>query len=309
VAISGCEYWDKTSERDHCSIRPGRSRYWWQTEIDFAVIGQQLPGIIIRMSWYYAQNNEKVGPISDGEFDRLVGQGTVTPATLVWREGMPNWQAYGEIAVPARAYPPAADGVRCIECGDFFTADEVIKLSPGFVCGRCKPVVMQKISEGVMQSGVEEIRKAHINHEASVRSIGALYFLGGLGMLMSGIISLFAGDVLLVVVAVLFVTIGAGLLWLAWGLHKLRRWARIPTGIVSGLGLLGFPLGTIINGYILYLVFSQKGATVFSEEYKQVIAETPHIKYRTSIVAWIVLGLLLLGIVSVIIFAVAGTRR
>jgi hypothetical protein len=46
--------------------------------------------------------------------------------------------------------------------------------------------------------------------------------------------------------------------------------------------------------YILYLLFSKKGATVFSEEYQRVIAATPEIKYRTSIVIWILLALLLL---------------
>jgi hypothetical protein len=86
----------------------------------------------------------------------------------------------------------------------------------------------------------------------------------------------------------------------------LRKWARIPTGILSGLGLLGFPLGTLINGYILYLIFSQKGKTVFSEEYQAVIEQTPHIKYRTSILVWILLGLVLLVIgiaISVAFFA------
>ena len=89
----------------------------------------------------------------------------------------------------------------------------------------------------------------------------------------------------------------------------MKKSARVPTGILSGIGLLGFPLGTIINGYILYLVFSQKGTTVFSDEYHAVIAQTPHIKYRTSIVVWILVGLVLLLIAIGIVAAVIGARR
>jgi hypothetical protein len=83
-------------------------------------------------------------------------------------------------------------------------------------------------------------------------------------------------------------------LWTANGLRRLQHWARIPSGILSGFGLLGFPIGTLINGYILYLLFSEKGKMVFSPAYQEVIRQTPQIKYKTSIVVWIFLGLILL---------------
>jgi hypothetical protein len=35
---------------------------------------------------------------------------------------------------------------------------------------------------------------------------------------------------------------------------------------------------------------------VFSEEYQTIIAQTPHIKYRTSILVWILLFIVLLAI-------------
>jgi hypothetical protein len=93
------------------------------------------------------------------------------------------------------------------------------------------------------------------------------------------------------------------------GLRRLKRWARIPVGILSGIGLIGFPLGTIINAYILYLVFGKKGVTVFSDEYRLVIEQTPHIKYKTSIVVWIFLGLVLLLIVAGLVAAIVGGFR
>ena len=100
---------------------------------------------------------------------------------------------------------------------------------------------------------------------------------------------------------VVFLGLAALQIWAGIGLRRLSPWARIPSGILSGFGLLGFPIGTLINGYILYLLFSKKGTTVFSEEYKRAIAQTPHIKYRTSLVVWILLGLLLLLIGGLVV--------
>ena len=105
----------------------------------------------------------------------------------------------------------------------------------------------------------------------------------------------------------------AGLqIWTAIGLRQLRSWARIVSGVLSGIGLLGFPLGTLLNGYILYLLFSKKGTMVFSDEYKRVIELTPGIKYRTSIVVWIFLGLLLVllgvAVFGLLIGRVTGHR-
>jgi hypothetical protein len=76
---------------------------------------------------------------------------------------------------------------------------------------------------------------------------------------------------------------------------------------VSAIGLLGFPCGTIISGYLLYLLLSAKGEMVFSSAYKEVMQATPHIRYRTSIIVWIFLflliGVILLGVVGAIIGA------
>ena len=168
---------------------------------------------------------------------------------------------------------------------------------------------MQKLGEGVMASGAEQIRTEHIKHEASVKSIGLLYFLGGTVLLLLGLLSFFGGQAVSVLAGLAFAGIGAGQIATAIGLRKLKSWARIPTGILSGIGLLGFPFGTLINGYILYLIFCRKGATVFSDEYKQVIAETPHIKYRTSVVVWIFLGLLLCMIAMAFLYFITGSRR
>ena len=75
---------------------------------------------------------------------------------------------------------------------------------------------------------------------------------------------------------------------------------KIPVTILSGLGLLSIPIGTLINGYILYLMYSQKGKVVFSPEYQDIRDATPEIQYQTSKLAWGILIVLVLGLVALI---------
>lgn len=65
------------------------------------------------MSWYYADNGRQAGPVDDASLDALISRGVVRPDTLVWREGMANWQALNTVrpvtpvAAPAPPPPPA----------------------------------------------------------------------------------------------------------------------------------------------------------------------------------------------------------
>jgi len=258
------------------------------------------------MDWYYAIDADRKGPVNEEEFQRLVDQGVITPQTLVWRQGFSNWQPYAASTAPASAgnAPETNATVTCAGCGRSFASNDVIQLAEGSYCAACKPLALQRLKEGVSSNtAAEAIRKEHISHEASVQSIGLLYYLGGGLVVCFGVITLVrllatAGGLsergAAGLVAVFLLGLGAIQFWLGTGLRRLRKWARIPTGILSGIGLLGFPLGTIINAYVLYLIFSRKGRTVFSDEYQQVIQQTPHIKYRTSIIVWILIGLVVL---------------
>lgn len=280
------------------------------------------------MEWYYAVGGEQKGPVSAQELERLAAQGVVTADTLVWRDGLANWQRFADSNLGTPAPPPApiivppaappGGGVFCAGCGGVFQGTDVISLGGGLYCASCKPAALQRLREGESTSGAAEaIRNEHLKHEASVKSIGVLYYLGGVGLVLVGGISLLGAAsggmgqerVAAGFLAIVFLLLGIGQFWVGTGLRRLRSWARIPTGILSGIGLLGFPLGTIINGYILYLIFSRKGKVVFSEEYRTVIEQTPHIKYRTSIVVWVFLGLVIALILFGVVAAFLGARR
>lgn len=152
------------------------------------------------------------------------------------------------------------------------------------------------------------IRRAYLDHEASLRSIGFLYLIGcGLSIGIGSFVGLMAlGEEYLsgsmLVNSIIIIGLGFMQGMIGSGLRRLKRWTIIPVTLLAVIGLLAIPVGTIINGYILYLIFSSKGAMVFSDEYKEIIRQTPDIRYRTSIVVWIFLGLLGL----VLLFVLTG---
>lgn len=163
---------------------------------------------------------------------------------------------------------------------------------------------------------VEAVRRRYLSHEASIKSIGVLFLLGGLlGLALGWIamgISVMGGPpkpnqppetaVRFLAFGLIALLLSVGQLVAAVGLRALKLWSRIPAAILAGIGLLGFPLGTLINGYVLYLLLSAKGTMVFSPQYQNVMAQTKHIKYKTSIIVWIFLGIL----VALILFGIIG---
>ena len=90
------------------------------------------------MSWYYAWNGQQAGPVEDAELLQLAMAGTVTASTLVWRPGMDSWAPYSSV----RTEP-------CLQCKQPFPPDRLIPLAGGPVCPACKPIVLQRLREGL----------------------------------------------------------------------------------------------------------------------------------------------------------------
>jgi hypothetical protein len=194
----------------------------------------------------------------------------------------------------------------------------------------------------VSEAETEDIRRAYLNHEASVKALGSLSYLGafffmllvifcfaaaggaidatapvrGLPPEQMGIFFAVLGGVCLVG---LLINVGVG-----YGLRNLQVWARWVMIVLISLSFVSLALRILlaglispeaagratgralfpglIYGYFLYLVASRKGAVVFSREYKDVIRKTPHIKYKTSIIVKVCIAVLLV----VILMALAG---
>jgi hypothetical protein len=107
------------------------------------------------VNWYYAKNGQQAGPIAESELDSLAQTGAVTPATLVWREGMAQWQPYAVMRAPKTPAstgsfaPPVIHQCQCVECLRSFAKDDLLLFDNVFVCAACKPVFFQKLREGV----------------------------------------------------------------------------------------------------------------------------------------------------------------
>lgn len=59
------------------------------------------------MNWYYALNGTQQGPVPEEQLAQLAAAGTINAATLVWREGLPEWQALS-VAMPAALMPASS---------------------------------------------------------------------------------------------------------------------------------------------------------------------------------------------------------
>jgi hypothetical protein len=107
------------------------------------------------MTWYYNSGGQQQGPISDAELASLLATGKITPETLVWREGMKDWQplATARQAAAPPLLPTGATGAPCVECGRTFPADELVSLNNSLVCAQCKPIYLQRMAEGVPVAG------------------------------------------------------------------------------------------------------------------------------------------------------------
>lgn len=98
------------------------------------------------MEWFYVENNERRGPVSDAELSELNRTGKIDTATMVWREGWSDWRKFGD----AKLSGVTTEGnAACVECGKVFPTSEMIQYEDSWVCAGCKPVFFQKVKEGV----------------------------------------------------------------------------------------------------------------------------------------------------------------
>ena len=160
-------------------------------------------------------------------------------------------------------------------------------------------------------SDAEAIRQAHIRRETSLRSIGILYWLGAIMMILGGVAMMVAtvteqaGQGVALAFGAIYLLLGLGFGFVGWGYRELHPWVRWPGGLVSTLGLLAFPFGTIIHGYILYLMFSPQGSRVFAPDYADIRRQTPHVKFKRSALEWAIVLVILGGLVAAFAWIVA----
>ena len=169
-----------------------------------------------------------------------------------------------------------------------------------------------------LESEVERQRRKFLSHEASIQSIGLLHLIAGALLLLFlllvlgsrtfyvtlGISNGMQGNELIstVVACVLYGGLGAVQIYTGVGLRRFTIPARRLATVFSVIGLIVFPVGTLINAYFLYILYGRKGRVVFSLEYRDVIRQTPHLRYKSSMVIRI-LGFVVLAVLSMVVLA------
>lgn len=112
------------------------------------------------MNLYYADGDQQVGPIGKAQLKSLVKAKKVNAKTLVWQDGMEDWQELGIFVRSRRsqstpedqAVIPAQRSV-CSECGRAYAEEEMIRFNEAWICAGCKPAFIQKVKEGVSVAG------------------------------------------------------------------------------------------------------------------------------------------------------------
>jgi GYF domain 2 len=69
-------------------------------------------------SWFFASQGQQQGPYPETQLHDLITRGIVTAATLVWSEGMSDWQKAGDIPGLGYSGPPAVPGSQRSSAGD-----------------------------------------------------------------------------------------------------------------------------------------------------------------------------------------------
>lgn len=117
--------------------------------------------------WYYAQGQQQVGPLDEAAFQQALASGYIGPDTLVWREGMAEWQPWRAVQVqtagghpnPPMGEPPVQEAPAygamgsCVECGNMFPPDEMVSHEGRTICAACKPRYFQRLQEGGLAPG------------------------------------------------------------------------------------------------------------------------------------------------------------
>ena len=117
----------------------------------------------VPIDWYYSNNGQQAGPVSETQLQELERTGGITAATLVWRNGLADWQPYraahptATVAPPpmppSGSAPPVLEQAVCVECRRVFVTGELLRYENVFVCAGCKPGFFQKLREGLTPGG------------------------------------------------------------------------------------------------------------------------------------------------------------
>jgi len=106
------------------------------------------------MDWHYSSNKQQKGPVNGTQLQVLYREGKVGQNTLVWREGMAEWQPYsglsGEIedSRDEGAEGKVEDLTLCAYSGDVKPKSQMLQYGDRWVLAEHKQTFVQSLQEG-----------------------------------------------------------------------------------------------------------------------------------------------------------------
>lgn len=104
------------------------------------------------MQWYYSNKGQRLGPVSQAEFDQLVRDGVIGGDTLVWRDGMAEWRPYSMV-VPGGAPPVDPDTEVCAVSGKRYPRREMVQYEGRWISAEHRDAFFERLREGIPQPG------------------------------------------------------------------------------------------------------------------------------------------------------------
>ncbi len=106
------------------------------------------------MKWFYALGNDQKGPVNSTQLRALAGSGVIGQASLVWHEGMPQWQPYASVAAEVEStMDEATEGAAgdmevCAYSGEVHARGEMLQYGDHWVAVPHKEAFVASLQQG-----------------------------------------------------------------------------------------------------------------------------------------------------------------
>lgn len=207
------------------------------------------------MQWYYAIEDQRLGPVSHEEFERLVQAGEIAADSLIWRKGMDQWKTLGEVQVRDPALfaspPPLPREAEAAKESTEAVEEPRVRRAPRLEAEADKP----KAPEVLLYAGFWRRMGAHLVDlavwwvvwQVFTGVLGAVYFPEAVAIAQKGPGYQPKSDELLVLLRFFGAAVATGIIWaIIYDAIFILRFGATPGKLLFGLRVVkanGKPLG------------------------------------------------------------------
>ena len=129
------------------------------------------------MDWYAAKDGGQIGPLADAELAALFSSGEISAETLVWREGMPDWQRLDSLrpelfgGAATQPNPPADEPMAvCAVSGAARPQSQMLQYGDQWVAPENKERFLQGLREGAPLATVDLTANGYVFRDPKLRA-------------------------------------------------------------------------------------------------------------------------------------------